>query len=42
VQPWFGGTQAADVRVSAAGTAASVELRHLAAQQGYVFQILRP
>ena len=42
VQPLFGGTQAADVRVSAAGTAASVELRHLAAQQGYVFQILRP
>ena len=42
LQPLFGGTSAADVRVSAAGTAASVELRHLAAQQGYVFQILRP
>lgn len=42
LQPIFGDIQSADARVSTAGDTLSVELRHLAAQHGYVFRIVRP
>ena len=41
LQPIFGDVQPGDVRAGAAGAGASVELRHLAPQQGYVFQVVR-
>jgi glycosidase len=42
VQPIFGAGQAGDVRATATGGGGSVELREVAAHQGYVFQIVRP
>ena len=42
LQPIFGDGQPGDVTTTAAGAGASVELRHIAPHQGYVFQIVRP
>jgi glycosidase len=42
LEPIFGAAQAGEIRVTAAGAASSLELSHVAAHQGYVFQIVRP
>ena len=41
LQAIFGGAQPGDAGVTAAGAGASVEVKHLAAQQGYVVQVVR-